>query len=100
MKVSDWVYTVHNKNKITGFITEINNKKATIFVTIPINYGEIIVSKNIILKSSILLHLDDLPTLIDLSLSIKDKAWFNKLVNERKLWNRPEKIRGMVWCDD
>jgi hypothetical protein len=59
LKVSNWVYTVHNTNKITGFITEINDKKATILVTIPINYGKIIVSKNIIL------------TLIDLSLSIK-----------------------------
>jgi hypothetical protein len=98
--VADWVHTIHDKHKITGFITEVSDKKATIFVTIPKNYGVIIVNKTIILKPNLLIHPKDLPTLIDLSLSTNDRAWFYSLVRELKLWNTPGKVRGMLWSDD
>lgn len=44
MQVSDWVHTNHNMNKITGFIESIEGQSITIFVTIPSNYGTIVMN--------------------------------------------------------
>lgn len=86
MDISEWVHTCHNMNKITGFITEINNEQATIFVTIPKNYGEINVKLKDLIPGSTIIWLDDIPTLIDLSLVTQDKDWFIKWTNELRLW--------------
>ncbi|WCK56658.1 IDEAL domain-containing protein [Aneurinibacillus sp. Ricciae_BoGa-3] len=100
MKVGDWVHTIHEKHKITGFITETNDKMVRIFVTIPKNYGVLVVNRNLILKPSLLIHPKDLPSLIDFSLDTNDREWFYRLVRELKLWNTPGITKGVLWSDD
>jgi hypothetical protein len=100
MNVGDWVHTMHGNNKITGFITNFEDKMVIIFVTIPKDYGVIMVNKNFTLKPNLLIHPKDLPSLIDLSLDIKDREWFITLVRELKLWNTPGTIKGILWTDN
>ncbi|MDY7222070.1 hypothetical protein [Halalkalibacterium halodurans] len=92
MRISDWAHTVHNRNKITGFVTRINGDEVTLQVTEPKGYGSIKIDKKEIIKSSEAIWLDDIPSLIDLSLAIKDQEWFNKWVSELRKWKRVEEV--------
>jgi hypothetical protein len=86
MRPSDWIYSVHNNNKITGFITHMDDLEVIVQVTIPSNYGTI----NLLVESVWLtdehIWMDDIPTLIDLSLQIRDREWFEKWRHELSLW--------------
>jgi uncharacterized protein YkvS len=92
VKVSDWVHTVHNQNKITGFITAINDNKVNVFVTIPKEYGEIEVLTNDIIESNNRVWMDDIPSIIDLSIQIRDKEWFEKWTNEMRKWKKVNEV--------
>lgn len=92
MKVSDWVNTCHNLNKITGFVTDISADQVTICVTIPKNYGHIMVKREEAWLADDSIWMDDIPTMIDLSLMIRDKEWFQKWIKELSMWKSVEEV--------
>lgn len=95
MKVSDWIHTCHNMNKITGFITEINGNEVIVFVTIPQGYGSITLKLADIWPADETIWMDDIPTMIDLSLKTRDKEWFQKWMKEMSLWKSVEEVDRM-----
>jgi hypothetical protein len=86
LNIGEWVHTCHNMNKITGYIVGVNANEVTVFATIPKNYGEITLRKSEVWLADNTIWMDDIPALIDLSLTLKDKDWFEKWVNEMSLW--------------
>lgn len=92
MEVSDWVNTSHNMNKITGFITDTDETSITVFVTIPKNYGVLRIRKTDAWLAGNTVWYDDIPTMIDLALDLKDKEWFDYWTYELSLWTTPEKV--------
>lgn len=97
MKLGEWVFTVHEENKITGFVTKINDDQVDIFVTIPKGYGSITkpVSK-VWDHNETVIWMDDIPALIDLSLQIKDEEWFRKWAHELSLWRPASKLENLI----
>jgi hypothetical protein len=86
MEIGNWVHTSHNMHKITGFVIGKGNSTIMIQVTIPRNYGSIMVPFEEAWLSDDCVWMDDIPFLIDLSLKIKDEEWFNKWTYELSLW--------------
>ncbi|KKX52427.1 hypothetical protein [Brevibacillus borstelensis] len=86
MRVSDWVHTCHNMNKITGYITNIFHDRIDICVTIPRGYGNISVNRRDAWLADDTIWMDDIPAMIDLSLMIRDKEWFDHWMKEMSLW--------------
>ncbi len=91
MKVNDWVNGSYNRQQITGFIMGIDKQHATVYVTTP-NYGPIVVPLDDIWEADSTIWPDDIPALIDLSLAIRDKEWFQKWVHELSLWKPVEEV--------
>lgn len=97
MKLGDWIFTAHNGNKITGFITDFENGKASIHVTIPKNYGSVQMDiSEIYLHNDPVIWMDDIPSLIDLSLQIKDEEWFRKWVHELSIWKPASELENLI----
>lgn len=91
MDTGDWVFTTHEGNKITGFVTGIENEYVDILVTVPRDYGTISMPMAKVWNNNeILISPDDIPSLIDLSLLFKDKEWFKHWVHELSLWKPVE----------
>jgi len=86
MGIGDWVHTCHKMNKITGFVTNISSDSVTIHVTIPLNYGILTLPRADVWEGSDTIWMDDIPTLIDLSLMIRDEQWFKQWLHELSLW--------------
>lgn len=95
MKLSDWVHTCHNMNKITGYITDVTDEDITICVTIPHNYGTIIMNRNDVWLADETIWMDDIPTMIDLSLMIRDREWFQHWLKEMSLWKSIEEVDSL-----
>lgn len=73
-------------NKITGFLLDVDEDKLTIQVTIPANYGTIVMDSKGVWSSDDTIWPDDIPVLIDLSLAMRDRNWFDKWRYELSLW--------------
>ncbi|MNC46575.1 hypothetical protein D3C75_955990 [compost metagenome] len=96
MNVGDWVFAVHEGNKITGFLAGICDELASVFVTIPQGYGMITMPlKELGSHNEPVVWLDDIPALIDLSLDVRDREWFNQWVYELLLWKPAAAIRDL-----
>lgn len=96
MKVSDWIHTNHNMKKITGFVIDINESRVAIYVTIPKNYGALVMNQNDVWLADESIWMDDIPTLIDLSLMIGDREWFEKWTKELSMWKEVEKVHRVA----
>lgn len=92
MRLSDWVHTCHNMNKITGFVIGFADDQILINVTIPKDYGVIAVNQKDVLPADDTIWLDDIPSLIDLALMIRDREWFQKWVRELSMWMSVEEL--------
>lgn len=92
MRVSDWVHTCHNMNKITGYITDLSYEQVTICVTIPRNYGNITVNRRDAWMADDTIWMDDIPAMIDLSLMTRDKEWFRHWMKELSMWKSVEEV--------
>lgn len=88
MNIGDWVHTVCNQEKITGFITEFNTIDiVTILVTGLNNNGEYLKCKrNELIESNKIIHPDDLASLLDVSLFLHEKEWFEDWYEEKEKW--------------
>lgn len=86
MRIGDWVHTCHDMNKITGFIIDKDSQDVTIQVTIPDGYGVIKMPQDEVWTADDTIWLDDIPALIDLSLQLRDREWFEKWLYELSLW--------------
>ncbi|MNW64339.1 hypothetical protein D3C74_426180 [compost metagenome] len=99
MNVGDWVYGVHNGNKITGFIKGITGDLVDIIVTIPRKYEAITKPVSEVWVhdgKDIVLSPDDIPVLIDLSLQIKDEEWLRKWTYELSLWRPATELDNLI----
>lgn len=91
MKVSDWIHAYHSVGEITGFITEMSSDMLTVFVTIPSGIGEIQIKRASAWLAEKHIQMQDIPSLLDLSLLTKDKEWFEELrtdLSMREQWVR------------
>lgn len=96
MNIGDWVLSMHEGNKIIGFITELVEDQVGIFVTFPKNYDNITMPiSKVWTYNETAISPDDIPSLIDLSLCFKDKVWFNELVHELSLWKPASEIKNL-----
>ena len=92
LRVSDWVHVSHDGVRITGFIVEIWEAVVKIRITDPKNRGNVLmVKKSDIQEAKHALHSQDIRSLIDLALELKDEEWFNQLVRELRKRNELEK---------
>ncbi|NWL87566.1 MULTISPECIES: hypothetical protein [unclassified Paenibacillus] len=99
MDLGDWIFTAHNGNKITGFITDMAGDWVDIFVTIPQRYGTITRPISEVWThddKDVVLSPDDIPALIDLSLQIKDEEWFRKWAHELSLWRPASELENLI----
>ncbi len=90
--VSDWVRTLHGMDKTTGFVVAANVDTVEVFVTIPEDYGYVTKKRSEVWLADDTMSPDDISSLIDVSLAIKDQALFQKLCDEMKLWRKAEEV--------
>lgn len=101
MQIGEWVHFGYNKSFVSGFITDtkvdtVRVKTVYYMDSISIVYrnDDVETSLSVCCVQSKCIHPDDLPILIDLSLQMNDKEWFNELMYELSLWRSPSEVMG------
>lgn len=82
----DWVHACHNMNKVTGYVVGFHDDGVVVQTTIPKGYGVVVLPVSELIPGSEVIWMDDIPTLIDLSLQLRDREWFEKWRYEMSLW--------------
>lgn len=87
-KTGEWVNGIIGMRNMRGFLLEIGETQALMRVTDPDEDKDLSVMVEIrdLIPSSFVIHHEDIPSLIDLALSLKDEQWFNELTHELNLW--------------
>lgn len=87
IQVGDWVHAIHLRTKVTGYVVDLYASCIEVYVTLPARYGEkhgnfglMTFDKYSVLKADEAPYPDDLHDLIDLTLQLRDKEWFNKAI--------------------
>ena len=102
--IGDWVH-MYRKNlghiklvdpMVTGFITAIGKDRMTVMITSPALdrnngvYFALVVKTSEVFHTSHNIHPDDLPTLIEFALDIKDKEAFDLYTDLKKIYEDME----------
>ncbi|AMQ66601.1 group-specific protein-like protein [Bacillus phage Shbh1] len=89
----DWVSVVCKDQKVTGYIEYLGETVALVKSTTSHNFGRTLaVYRKDLMEVSNIIHVDDLPYLIDLSIAMEDKEWFMELSYELKKWKKAEDV--------
>lgn len=93
MNVGEWVSGVYKGHKYKGFLLADNGDHKLIQSTIPAHFGIINVQgDDVWTDGEVIISPDDIPTLIEVSLAIRDKEWFMKWTHELSLWRPVSEI--------
>lgn len=87
IEVGEWVQANHLKTKVTGYVVEIYGSCIEVYVTLPKNYGQrhgtfglMTFDKYNVAKADEAPSPDDRHDLIDLTLQLRDREWFNNAI--------------------
>ncbi|GGI97218.1 hypothetical protein GCM10010885_03460 [Alicyclobacillus cellulosilyticus] len=85
-EVGDWVsfYSPAKRRVLTGFILNIPKYTKVCMVYVPAEQRTMAVSLYDVTPADVSLQPEDLRALIDLSLDLKDEAWFRELMGRRR----------------
>jgi hypothetical protein len=95
-KTGEWVYGIIGMRKMTGYLLEVGETQSLMRITLPEEDKDlsVIVETRDLIPSAYTVHPDDIPNLIDLALSMKDKEWFDQLTHELSLWKSATEYFG------
>ncbi|MNC01396.1 IDEAL domain protein [compost metagenome] len=94
MEIGDWIWGLTDKKeKVTGFVVEELKHSYKVCGTLYQDNRIVRVRKSEARKhNKVILSIDDLPTLIDLALHLRDEKWFYELTEELNRWKPVENI--------
>lgn len=102
-EIGDWIYSVHEYEKVQGFVLEeVQGRRwVMVRVTTPPHMGVVAIPRRLAYKNNeICRGPDELLSLIDLALDLRDREWFEDLTHELSTWKAAENIfESMASCE-